>query len=228
MSGMSEVEISQTATAAPQAAGGGRARLVRTAFILEWMTLAWVILEARAGLWAGWQASSISLLAFGAASVIEALSACVLLWRLNVELPDGGAFSESTERSASRISGALLFGLAAYVLLSAAWGLWTREGQEFSALGLAMTVTTIPVMYVLAKRKLFIAEKIASPALRADAMESITCGWLSLVVVAGLLAQLAVGAWWVDLVTSLAILYVLIKEGREAWTAADCGCCSGH
>jgi len=225
---MSQLEIPHSAERTPAFDAGARARLVRSAFILEWITLAWVILEAGAGLWAGWHARSISLVAFGADSVIEALSACVLLWRLNVELRDGAAFSQATERMASRLSGALLFALAAYVVLSAAWGLWTREGQDFSALGLAITVATIPAMYLLARRKLAIAEKIGSPALRADAMESIACGWLSFVVVAGLLAQLALGAWWIDSVTSLAIVYFLIKEGREAWAAKDCACCGGY
>jgi hypothetical protein len=42
--------------------------------------------------------------------------------------------------------------------------------------------------------------------MRADAAESITCGWLSFVVVAGLLADLMLGAWWVDAVTSLVIV----------------------
>jgi divalent metal cation (Fe/Co/Zn/Cd) transporter len=114
------------------------------------------------------------------------------------------------------------------VVASAAWGLWTRQGQEFSLIGLAVTAATIPVMYFLARRKIAIAEKIGSRALRADAMESITCGWLSFVVLAGLLAQLALGAWWVDSVTSLAIVYVLVKEGREAWAVEDCGCSSCH
>jgi len=35
----------------------------------------------------------------------------------------------------------------------------------------------------------------------------------------GLLAQLALGASWVDAVTSLAVVGLLVKEGREAWTA---------
>lgn len=206
-----------------------RADLVRTAFILEWMTLAWVMLEAGVALWAGWQAHSISLVAFGADSVIEAISACVLIWRLNVELQRGQEFSESAERKASRICGALLVALGAYVVISAAWGLWTREGEEFSALGLAIAAATIPMMYLLARRKIAIAEQIGSRALRADAMESITCGWLSFVVVAGLLAQLTLGAWWVDSVTSLAIVYFLVKEGREAWSAEQAGCsCSCH
>jgi divalent metal cation (Fe/Co/Zn/Cd) transporter len=201
-----------------------RANLIRTALALEWMTLAWVTLEAAVALWAGWQAHSISLIAFGADSVIEALSASVLIWRLTVELRRGQGFSESAERKASRIAGVLLFALAAYVVIGAAWGLWTREGQELSPLGLAITTATIPVMYLLARRKLAIAEQIGSRALRADAIESITCGWLSFVVVAGLLAQLLLGFWWVASVTSLAIVYFLVKEGREAWAAEECGC----
>jgi divalent metal cation (Fe/Co/Zn/Cd) transporter len=207
-----------------QTASTARADLVRLAFILEWITLAWVILEATLGIWASLEARSVSLMAFGADSLIEALSACVLLWRLNVELRHGQAFSEEAERLASKLGGVFLFALAAYVVLSAAWGIWTREGQEFSPIGLAITAATIPVMYLLAKRKIAIAEKIGSRALRADAMESITCGWLSFVVVAGLLAQLAIGAWWIDSITSLAIVYFLVKEGREAWAVEECGC----
>jgi divalent metal cation (Fe/Co/Zn/Cd) transporter len=210
-----------------QTEGTTRADLVRFAFILEWITLAWVILEATLGIWASLEARSVSLMAFGADSVIEALSACVLLWRLNVELRHGHAFSDEAERKASKLSGVLLFALAAYVVVSAAWGLWTRDGQEFSPIGLAITAATIPVMYLLAKRKIAVAAKIGSRALRADAMESITCGWLSFVVVAGLLAQLALGAWWIDSITSLAIVYFLVKEGREAWAVEECGC-SGH
>ena len=66
------------------------------------------------------------------------------------------------------------------------------------------------------------ARRLDSRALRADAVEAITCGWLSFAVAFGLLAQLAIGAWWVDSVTSLAILWFLIKEGREAWAGEAC------
>ena len=57
--------------------------------------------------------------------------------------------------------------------------------------------------------------------MHADPVESITCGWLSFVVLIGLLAQLALGAWWVDAVTSLVIVWLLVKEGREAWEGDD-------
>jgi len=66
-----------------------------------------------------------------------------------------------------------------------------------------------------------VAEALGSRALHADPVESITCGWLSFVVLIGLLAQLALGAWWVDAVTSLVIVWLLVKEGREAWEGDD-------
>jgi divalent metal cation (Fe/Co/Zn/Cd) transporter len=70
-----------------------------------------------------------------------------------------------------------------------------------------LAVVTIPIMYFLAKQKLYLAGRIGSLALRADAVESITCDRLSCVVVVGLSAQCLVGAWQIDAVTSLGILW---------------------
>jgi hypothetical protein len=140
------------------------------------------------------------------------------------ELRRGQAFSARAERLASRIGGALLFALAAYVVTSAGWGLWQCQGAEFSIPGLAVSVLAIPIMRYLARRKIVLADKLGSRALRADAMESITCGWLSLVVVVRLVAQAVLGTWWVDSLGSLAIVWFLVKEGREAWAGEECGC----
>jgi divalent metal cation (Fe/Co/Zn/Cd) transporter len=118
----------------------------------------------------------------------------------------------------------LLFALAAYVVLAAIWSLWTRNGQEFSWPGFIVALVAIPTMRYLALRKIAIADKVGSRALRADAMEAVTCGWLSFVVVLSLAAQWTFGAWWIDGVGSLAIVWLLIKEGREAWSGGECGC----
>ncbi len=115
--------------------------------------------------------------------MIELASAAVLMWRLAVELRQGRRFSESAERAASRAAGALLFALAAYVTIVAIWSLWTRTGEAFSWPGFIVALAAIPSMRWLALRKIAIAEKLGSQALRADAMEAVTCGWLSVVVV---------------------------------------------
>ncbi len=80
---------------------------------------------------------------------------------------------------------------------------------------------------MLARRKLRLAEALGSRALRADAVESIACGWLAFVVVAALaaqfaLARLAFPTWWIDPVASLAIVWFLLREAREAWSGEDC------
>jgi divalent metal cation (Fe/Co/Zn/Cd) transporter len=208
--------------AADQVSHADRRRLVRQAFRLEWLTIGWMAIEGAVAVVSGVAAHSLSLLAFGVDSIIELISAGVLLWRLTVELRRGEAFSEAAERAASRIGGALLFALAAYVVLEAGWTLWQREGQEFSLPGLIVAVIALPTMYVLARVKLRLAEQLGSRALRADAVESAACFYLSGAVVIGLVAQWLFGAWWIDAVTSLAIVYFLVREGREAWQGDDC------
>lgn len=210
------------ATKPATASGETRVTLVRRAFQLEWITIAWMTVEATVATGAGVAAHSLLLTAFGIDSVIELTSAGVLLWRLSVELRHGQKLSEAAEQYASRIAGGLLFLLAFYIVVDVAWSMWHRHGSEFSIPGLTLVVTAIPIMYFLSRNKLSIAEQLDSRALRADAIESITCGWLSFVVVLGLLAQFTLKAWWVDPLASLAIVYFLIKEGREAWEGDDC------
>ena len=181
--------------------------------------------EAAVAIAAGVAAGSLVLVAFGLDSVVELASAGVLVWRLTVELRQGQAFSERAERVASRMAGWLLILLAAYVVVAAIWRLWSGTGEEFSWPGFLVALLAIPAMRYLARRKLGIAEKIGSRALRADAMEAVACGWLSFVVVATLAAQWLFGAWWIDSVGSLAIVYFLVKEGREALSDDECDSC---
>lgn len=201
-----------------------RLPLIRQAFRLEWLTLGWMTVEAVVAIGAGVAAGSLVLIAFGLDSVIELASAGVLMWRLSVELRHGQAFSARAERIASRIGGALLLLLAVYVVAAAGWRLYRGIGEEFSWPGFVVALCAIPAMRWLAHRKLAIAEQIGSRALRADAMEAVTCGWLSFVVVGTLAAQWLFGAWWIGAVGSLAVVWFLIKEGREAWSGEECCC----
>jgi divalent metal cation (Fe/Co/Zn/Cd) transporter len=198
-----------------------RADLIGRAFRLEWLTVGWLLIEAAGGVAAGIAAHSLTLIAFGADSVIELASACLLIWRLNVEMKRGAEFPEILERRTARLASVLLFALAVYLAGAAAWGLSTRSAQQFSVAGAILAGAAIPIMVALAKAKADIARRIASRALRADAAEAIACAYLSGVVVAGLLAQGLTGAWWVDSVTSLALIPFLVREALEAWRNDD-------
>src|SRR5258708_11951309 len=87
---------------------GSREGLIRRAFWLEWITAGWMLIEAAVAIGSGVAAHSLTLIAFGADSVIELLSACLLLWRLSVEVRAGGEISGATERMAARVGASLL------------------------------------------------------------------------------------------------------------------------
>jgi hypothetical protein len=91
-----------------------RTVLIQQAFRLEWLTVAWMVIEALVAIGSGVIAGSLTLTAFGLDSVIELISANVLIWRLNEELRCGREFSRDAEGIASRSGSALLFALAAY------------------------------------------------------------------------------------------------------------------
>jgi hypothetical protein len=76
-----------------------------------------MVIEGAVAIGAGIEARSLTLTAFGIDSVIELLSAGVLVWRLAVELRHGQAFAKTAERSAARIGGTLLFALGKTVVV---------------------------------------------------------------------------------------------------------------
>ena len=78
---------------------------------------------------------------------------------------------------------------------------------------------------ILDSYKLRVAARLNSRALRADAMEAITCGYHSIVLMVGLAATRLFGWWWLDSIAALALIPFLIKEARVAITGDDCECC---
>ncbi len=72
--------------------------LRRTALILVVAGLLWNLLEAVVAFWAGLQASSVAILAFGLDSIVELLAGGVLVWRLRTERDEEEA--EAAERRA--------------------------------------------------------------------------------------------------------------------------------
>jgi divalent metal cation (Fe/Co/Zn/Cd) transporter len=62
---------------------------------------------------------------------------------------------------------------------------------------------------------------LGSRALRADAYETITCAWLSLTTLAGLLFNAVFGLWSADPIAALVIVPLVLREGIEAWRSDD-------
>lgn len=203
-----------------------RTPLLRKGIRLEYFTVGWNSIEAVVAIVAGLLAGSIALVGFGLDSIVEVLAGSMLLWRLRVEVAhDHGecADTEQAERRALRFVGVTFFLLAAYVTYESARKLWSEERPEESLLGLALAITSLILMPLLAWAKLRVARALGSRALEADARETAICSYLSLSLVAGLGANALWGWWWADPVAALAMVPLMVKEGAEALRGEACG-----
>jgi len=196
---------------------------LQTAVRLETVTIIWMVIEAAAAIGAGIAARSLLLFAFGIDSGIELGSAIVVFRRFRIEKVAGNLeTARAIERKTARIAGYLLLLLSAYLIVQAALGLVTRHAAETSPIGIAVAIVAAFGMPVLAKAKLRVADKIDSHSLRADAMETLTCGYLSWILLAGLVFNAVTHWWWIDSVASLAIVPLLLREAREALSGKSC------
>src|SRR6185369_11970496 len=88
-----------------------QAGAVSQARFLAWFSILYNIVEALVCGWFGKAENSLSLLGFGADSLMEAAAAGVVLWRYRSEAAGESSESEA-ERKAERLVGGLLIGLA--------------------------------------------------------------------------------------------------------------------
>jgi divalent metal cation (Fe/Co/Zn/Cd) transporter len=173
-------------------------------------------LECVGSLYAGVKAHSVALVAFGSDSLIELLSAAVVLLQFLPRFP-------LKKAHADRAAAVLLF-LLAFTVVGIALMAFGRP-LETSCLGIAVTALALVVMPVLAWLKRGQARVLNNRALAADATQSATCAYLAAVTLAGLLIYMACHIAWVDTVAALVAVPILLVEGRRAWRGEGCGCC---
>ena len=199
------------------AAGGPRTHsAVRR---LQAITVAWMLVESGVALYGAWRAHSVVLLAFGFDSIVELLSAAVVLL----------AFSRRPALSRTRsdqLAGVLLLVLAGVVALTAILSWVGGLRPETSFAGMAITIAALAGMPLLAWEKRRLSRVTGSRAIAADAVQSATCAWLAAAALAGLVFDATLHLRWIDSVAALAVLPLLVTEGRKAMRGEGCGCCS--
>ncbi|HET8651736.1 MAG TPA: cation transporter [Gaiellaceae bacterium] len=206
--------------ATAQALGTGeRARLIRWARLLAWSSLVWMTAEGVVAVVAGFAAGSIALIGFGFDSAIEGMASVVIIWRFW----GARALSERAESRAQKLVAVQFFILAPYVAVESVRALVTGHEAETSWLGIALTIVSAALMPVFAIAKHRVGARLGSAATRAEGTQNMLCAYLSLAVLAGLLGNTLVGAWWLDPLAGLLIAYFALQEGREAWRGEECG-----
>ena len=191
----------------------GRTALVRRGLALNWLTIAYNVVEAVVAIGAGVTAGSVALLGFGLDSVIEVTASGAAQWRLRADFELERR--ARVERTTHRIIGWSFLALALYVVVDGAKALLSREPPERSVVGLMLLALSAMVMPVLARAKRRVAREMSSRALDAEATQTSLCAYLSVIALAGVALNAAFGWWWADPVAALAMVPIIAREGVE-------------
>ena len=200
-----------------------RNQQLQRGILLEYLTVAWNIVEGIVAITSGAISGSIALLGFGIDSFIETSSGGILLWRLRAE--HRGQDAKRVERKALKLVGVSFMLLAAYVTFESAKSLIRREPPERSVTGIVIAVLSLIVMPWLAYQKRTTARNLSSAALKADSRQTSLCGYLSVILLVSLLLNALVGWWWADPIAGLCMVPIIINEGREAMRGEPCSDC---
>jgi divalent metal cation (Fe/Co/Zn/Cd) transporter len=204
-----------TQPASPECAQRARSS---TVVWLQGVTLAWMLVECGVSAYGAVTAHSVALAAFGSDSLVELLSAAVVLAQTIPNFP-------ISERRTSRAAAFLLFVLAFAVAAGAVASMALQLRPETSRAGIAITIAALIAMPVLAALKRREARRSGNAALAADAVQSATCAYLAFITLAGLAVNAVFHLPWFDPVAALVAAPILVKEGKSAWRGQSCSCC---
>jgi divalent metal cation (Fe/Co/Zn/Cd) transporter len=198
-----------------------RAALERRARLLAWGGNAWHVVEFAIAVGAGIAAGSVALVGFGIDSVIEALAGGVIVWLFT----GGRGSSHTAERRAQQLIAASYALLLVYIGVEAVRDLLGSHHPGVSWVGIGLAAFTAPTMPLLARAKRKVGRKLNSSATVSEASQNMICAYLSVALLAGLLANALLGWWWADPAAALVIAAVVAKEGIDAWRGESCDCC---
>jgi divalent metal cation (Fe/Co/Zn/Cd) transporter len=197
--------------------------LVARGLRLNYLTIGYNLVEAGASLVAGIMAGSVSLIGFGFDSVIEVGASGAAQWRLRADVDHERR--DQVERWTHRIIGASFLALAAYVTYESVRTLWLRERPERSIFGVAVLMTSLIVMPLLAHAKRRVAGALRSRALASEATQSSLCAYLSAIALAGVVLNTLFGWWWADPIAAVVMVPIIAREGINGFRGEACDDC---
>lgn len=186
---------------------------IRRAVSIEYFGSLWMAVEVAGSIVIGLASGSLALLAFGGDSVVELLSAFVVVGHLRRD----AAGSAGLDRRTAITTTLLLFSLIPTIGLAAAYSLSSGLRPEGSLLGVVVAAGAVVIMPCLWLEKRRIGRETRCLPLSIDAVESATCFFMSLALLSGLLAEYFLGLWWADYLATAVILAFVAREGVESY-----------
>jgi len=190
-------------------------KLHKRALLLSYVTIAYNVVEFILSIIAGILSNSIALIGFGLDSLVESLSAGIMVWRFSKHGEISQEEEEKIEQRAETLVGYTFLILSAYILYESINKFVDHEIPEPSLFGIIIAFASIIFMPILYKMKYETGKAINSKSLIADSKETLACTFLSVALLIGLGANYLFGFWQADPIVGFVTVIYLVRESIE-------------
>jgi divalent metal cation (Fe/Co/Zn/Cd) transporter len=194
------------------------ASLIWRVKLVSWLSLAFMLVEAVVGLFAGLAADSIALIGWGIDSTIVAVASLVIIWRFTGDR----IYSDEAETTARKVVAVSFFLLAPYIAIEATRRLLTGTEAKASWVGIGLVISSVLLMPLFGYAKKRLGIKLRSRATTGEGTQNILCAYLSLAILLGLAANSLFGLWWADPLVALLVAVTAVQAGIGTWRGTGC------
>jgi divalent metal cation (Fe/Co/Zn/Cd) transporter len=200
--------------------------LYRTASILALITIGYNVLEGIISVFLGATDEALSLFGFGIDSFVEVVSG-LGIWHMLRRLRQGGEEKrDEFEQRALRITGGAFYVLSAGLAVTAGLSLWEGHRPLTTVWGIVISLVSIVSMWLLVRQKMEVGKALNSAAILADAACTRACLLLSVALLSASAGYELTGIGQLDAIGSLAIAWLSLREGQEAFAKSNGQTCS--
>ncbi len=201
--------------------------LYSKASLLALITIGYNIIEGLVSVFMGTADETLSLFGFGLDSFVEVVSGFGV-WHMLRRLQQGAEEQrDEVEQRALRITGGAFYVLAIGLVITACLSFWERHNPVSTVWGIVISLVSIVSMWLLIQQKVKVGKALNSPAILADAACTRACLVLSVALLLASVGYELTGIGQLDAIGSLAIAWLSIREGNEAFAKArgqNCSC----
>jgi divalent metal cation (Fe/Co/Zn/Cd) transporter len=199
----------------------------RYALWLAIFTIVYNLAEGAFSVFFGAEDEALTLFGFGVDSFIEVLSGIgILVMVLRIRNHPDTPRSQF-EQTALRVTGTAFFILAAGLAVTAIYNLIVGHKPSSTLPGTIISLISIACMWLLVAAKRKVGRTLDSAPILSDANCTLTCIYMSLVLLAASLIYQFTGFGFIDSIGSLGLIYFSISEGKESFEKAnnlECDC----
>jgi divalent metal cation (Fe/Co/Zn/Cd) transporter len=195
---------------------------------LAFFTIFYNLVEGLVSVYFGTHDEALTLFGFGLDSFIEVMSGIGVLAMVIRIRKNKDTSRSQFEQTALRITGIAFYILAVGLAATAIYNFVTGHKPSTTLPGFIISLISIAVMWILVVGKRKVGHSLNSAPILADSNCTLTCIYMSIVLLASSLIYRFTGFGFVDSLGAIGLIYFSVTEGMDAFKRAsnlDDDCC---